>query len=210
VPAIIVAVVKKFSDDQAGNYVSQLAYYAFVSTFPLLLVFVTLTEIVLGSHPRVRQRLLDTALAEFPVVGPTLQQAVRTPSGSGVALVIGLVGAFWGGSGLAGTTQRVLNSLWLVPKRKWPGFPFNYLRSIALLLLLGFGVVLTALMAAFAGVGALFGLSGTAVHLLSILLTTVVTAGSSCSRSGSPSHRRSRRDSSWSAPCCPAWHGRPC
>jgi uncharacterized BrkB/YihY/UPF0761 family membrane protein len=177
VTAVAVAVVKKFGDDQAGNFVALLTYYAFLATFPLLLVLVTVTEIVLGSHPELRRQLLDTALSEFPVAGPTLQQSVRTPSGSGLALVVGLVGAFWGGSGLAGTMQTVLNSLWMVPKRQWPGFPWNYLRSIALLLLLGVGVVLTALMAAFAGAGHVLGLSGTGVHLLTIVLTTVVYCG---------------------------------
>jgi membrane protein len=177
VPALIFAVIKKFGDDQAGNYVSLLAYYAFVSTFPLLLVFVTLSEMVLGSHPEIRQQLLNSALAEFPVIGLTLQESVRAPSGSGFALAVGLVAAFWGGNGLAGTMQNVLNSLWMVPKRHRPGFPWNYLRSIALLLLLGFGVVLTALMTAFAAAGAVLGLSGTGVHLLSILLTTLVYCG---------------------------------
>jgi uncharacterized BrkB/YihY/UPF0761 family membrane protein len=177
VPALVVAVVKKFGDDQAGNYVALLTYYAFVSTFPLLLVLVTVTEIVLGGHPTLRQQLLDSALAEFPVIGPTLEQAVRAPTGSGFALVVGLVGSFWGGSRLARTAQNVLNSLWMVPKRQWPGFPLNYLRSAALLLLLGLGVVLTALMTAFAGGGELLGLSGTGIHLTSVLLTTIVYCG---------------------------------
>jgi membrane protein len=35
--AFAVAVVKKFSDDQAGNLVALLTYYAFVAIFPLLL-----------------------------------------------------------------------------------------------------------------------------------------------------------------------------
>jgi uncharacterized BrkB/YihY/UPF0761 family membrane protein len=38
-------------------------------------------------------------------------------------------------------------------------------------------VVLTALMATFAGVGALFGLSGTGVHVLTVALTTAVYCG---------------------------------
>src|SRR3954449_7882553 len=121
--AVVVAVVKKFGDDQAGSYVAQLTYYAFVSTFPLLLVLVTVTEIFLGNHPELRQQLLDSALSEFPIAGPTLQQSVRTPSGSGLAVVVGLVLAFWGGSGLAGTMQNVLNSLWLLPHRDGAAFP---------------------------------------------------------------------------------------
>jgi membrane protein len=177
VPAILVGVVKKYGDDAAGNSVALLTYYAFVATFPLLLVLVTVSEIVLRNHPDLQKQLLNSALSEFPVVGPTLQQSVKAPSGTGFALVVGIAGAFWGGSGLAGAVQSVLNQLWLVERRHWPGFPWNYLRSIALLLLLGLGVVLTALMAAFAGVGALFGLSGTGVHLLSVALTTLVYCG---------------------------------
>ena len=34
-------VAKKFGDDQAGKHAALLAYYGFVSLFPLLLVFVT-------------------------------------------------------------------------------------------------------------------------------------------------------------------------
>jgi uncharacterized BrkB/YihY/UPF0761 family membrane protein len=177
VPTILVAVIKKYGDDSAGNSVALLTYYAFLSTFPLLLVLVTVSEILLRDHPDLQKQLLNSALSEFPVVGPTLQQSVRTPTGTGLALVVGFAGAFWGGSRLASAVQTVLNGLWLVEKRHWPGFPWNYLRSIALLLLLGLGVVLTALMAAFAGVGALFGLSGTGVHLLSVLLTTIVYCG---------------------------------
>ena len=39
--AFPVAVWKKFGDDQAGNLAALIAYYGFVATFPLLLVFVT-------------------------------------------------------------------------------------------------------------------------------------------------------------------------
>src|SRR3954470_10986601 len=176
-PAILVAVVKKYNDDAAGNAVALLTYYAFVSTFPLLLVLVTVSEIVLDNHPELQKRLLDTALSEFPVVGPTLQQSVRTPTGTGFALVVGIALAVWGGNRLAGAVQQVLNGLWLVERRHWPGFAWNYLRSLALLLLLGLGVVLSALMATFAGAGALLGLSGTGVHLLTIVLTTGVYCG---------------------------------
>ena len=176
-PALILAVVKKFGDDQAGNHVALLTYYAFVSTFPLLLVFVTVSEILLRHHPGLQQQLLKSALVEFPVVGPTLRESVRVPGGSGIALAVGIIGSFVGGRGLAGAAQNVLNSIWVVPKLHRPGFPFNYVRSIALLLLLGVAAVLTALMATFAGVGHLFGLSGTGIHLLTVVLTTIVYCG---------------------------------
>ena len=53
---------------------------------------------VLEGDPGARQRVLDTALSQFPVVGDELQAGALT--GSGVALVIGLVGALLGGLGV--------------------------------------------------------------------------------------------------------------
>ena len=43
----IYGVVKKFGDDQAGYLAALIAYYAFFSLFPLLLVFVTILGFVL-------------------------------------------------------------------------------------------------------------------------------------------------------------------
>ena len=41
----------------------------FFSVFPLLLVFVTVLGIVLDGNPELRQDLLDSALAQIPVIG---------------------------------------------------------------------------------------------------------------------------------------------
>jgi membrane protein len=85
VPAILVAVIKKFSDDQGGYQVALLTHFAFLATFPLLLVFTTITETVLHNNPHLRQQLVDSALSGFPVVGTDLQSSLHTPSGSGFA-----------------------------------------------------------------------------------------------------------------------------
>jgi membrane protein len=44
-----VAVAKKYGDDQAGKHAALLAYYGFLSLFPLLLVFVTLLGYALAT-----------------------------------------------------------------------------------------------------------------------------------------------------------------
>src|ERR1700746_968432 len=67
------AVNKKFGDDQAGNLAALLAYYAFLSIFPLLLVFTTVMAYVLRGNPHLQQRILHSALVEFPVVGDQLK-----------------------------------------------------------------------------------------------------------------------------------------
>src|SRR6202043_358476 len=71
--AFPIAVYRKFSDDQAGSLAALVSYYAFVSTFPLLLVLVTVLGMVLSGSPRLQQDVLNSALSEFPVIGQQLR-----------------------------------------------------------------------------------------------------------------------------------------
>ena len=54
--SFIAAVVKKFIDDQAGQLAALIAYYGFVSLFPLLLVLVTILGFVLQGDPGEQRR----------------------------------------------------------------------------------------------------------------------------------------------------------
>src|SRR5437660_2438265 len=58
--AFPVAVWKKFGDDQAGNLALLVAWFAFVSIFPLMLVLVTVLDIVLKDNPDLQHQLLDS------------------------------------------------------------------------------------------------------------------------------------------------------
>src|SRR4051794_28235963 len=62
-----VAVAKKFGEDGAGNLAALIAYYGFLSIFPLLLALTTVLGSVLRSHPALQRRILDSALTQFPV-----------------------------------------------------------------------------------------------------------------------------------------------
>ena len=65
--AFPVAVWKKFGDDQAGNLAMLVAWFAFVSIFPLMLVLVTVLDIVLKNNPDLQHRLLNSALSQYPL-----------------------------------------------------------------------------------------------------------------------------------------------
>src|SRR5579863_8091300 len=84
--AIPVAVVRNVSDQGAGNAAVQIAYWAFFSLFPLLLVFVSILGFVLRGDPAARQSIVHSALTQFPIVG--VQPG--TLAGSGVGLGLGL------------------------------------------------------------------------------------------------------------------------
>jgi membrane protein len=148
--AFPVAVWKKFGDDQAGNLAALIAYYGFAALFPLLLVLVTVLDIVLRNDPALKDKVLDSAFGQFPVIGPQLQSSVHGLNETGPALVIGLVLTFLGARGVAGAAQNALNTVWGVPMFRRPGFPWNMLRDIALILAVGIGLLATTLLSGLA------------------------------------------------------------
>lgn len=141
--AFPLAVWRKFGDDQAGNLAALIAYYAFVSVFPLLLVLVTVLGFVLSGNEKLQQDVLNSALTEFPVIGTQLRDNIHSIGTSGGELSIGLVGTFLGARGVASAVQNAMNQVWAVPRRARPGFPFSWLRSFALIGVIGLGVLVT-------------------------------------------------------------------
>ncbi|HEV2240159.1 MAG TPA: YihY/virulence factor BrkB family protein [Streptosporangiaceae bacterium] len=168
-----VAAWKKFGDDQAGNLAALIAYYAFASIFPLLLVFVTVLDIVLSGNPELRNRLLDSALAGFPVIGDQLKHNVHALGGSGLALAVGLIFAFAGALGFAAAAQNALNSAWEVPFSRRPSFPWSLLRSIGLTLVVGIGQIVTVTLSGIAG-GTGHVISGAASHIAAVAVALVL------------------------------------
>lgn len=146
-----VAVWKKFGDDEAGNLAALVAYYAFASIFPLLLVLVTVLDLVLRNHPALRTTVVDSAFADFPVIGPQLKNNIGSLNETGLALAIGLAGTFLGARGVANAAQNALNVVWEVPKADRPGFPWGWLRSFGWIVVVGLGVIITTGLSGVAG-----------------------------------------------------------
>lgn len=167
-----IAVIKKFSDDSAGSLAALLSYYAFIAAFPLLIVLATILEIVLRNDPDLQQRVLDSALSEFPVIGDQLRSNIDTVQGSGLTLGIGLIIAFIGARGVAATFQRVCNKLWGVPYVDRPPFHLAALRTLTILVLLAVGALSGALVVTVVGAVSL----GRGARYASLALTLAITA----------------------------------
>jgi membrane protein len=145
----IAAVVKKFSDDQAGQLAALIAYYGFVSLFPLLLVLVTITGFVLQGDPAEQKTILDGALGQFPIVSDQLK--LHSLTGSSVALAIGVIGSLLAGMGITGATQTAFNRIWHVPFKDRPNFLVAHLRGLGMLAILGTMSVISTTAAGFVG-----------------------------------------------------------
>src|SRR5689334_22789601 len=108
---IPLAVVYKYFDDQ-GNYLAAiLTFYAFLAIFPLLLLAASVLGFVLQGYPDLRASVLDSALAQFPIIGDQLGQPEGL-QGSVWAIVIGALGALYGALGLGLALQNVQATAW--------------------------------------------------------------------------------------------------
>jgi YihY family inner membrane protein len=151
--AFPVAVVKKHGDDQAGYLAALMAYYGFFSLFPLLLVFVSVLGIVLANDPELQQRIIDSALAQFPIVGPTIAGDIEAITGNPVALTVGILTTLWAGLGVVRATQNAMNQIWDVPRKDWPNFFVANLRSLIMLIVLGSLILISTFLSGLATTG---------------------------------------------------------
>jgi YihY family inner membrane protein len=147
--AFIWAVQKKYGDDRGGNLAGLVAYYGFLSLFPLLLVFTTVASWILAHHPAEQKTLINSTLGQFPVVGQSL--AGHQLHGSVLALIVGLLGLLWGAQGISNTLQFAMFEVWNVPGRSRPGFLPRLARSGILFAFLGLGLVATTFIASLGG-----------------------------------------------------------
>jgi YihY family inner membrane protein len=163
------AVVKKFGDDEAGKQAALIAYYAFFSLFPLMLVMVTVLGFVLGNNSHLQDEVVHSVISRFPVVGGDLK--FHSLKGSGVGLAIGVVGALWAGMGVVQAGQSAMDAIWHVPRKKRPNFLKSRLRAVILLLVLGTGVIGSVLLTGLATGGTGHSM---VTKVLALVISTVV------------------------------------
>lgn len=168
-----IGVLYKFFDDRGPYLAALITYYAFVSLFPLLLLFFSIGGFVLQGNSEVRRDIDQTVRDKLPGIGPHLR--VETFHGSGVALVIGILGTLYGAIGAMQAAQASFNQIYAVPRNEQPN-PFkSRIRSLGLLGLLGSGILLsTGIAAVLATANGVSRHLGPAVYVGGYLLNYVV------------------------------------
>src|SRR5579884_841873 len=140
------AVVYKFFDDRGPYLAALITYYAFVSLFPLLLLFFSVAGFFLQGNPELRHDVEQTVLKRLPGLGPQLH--IESFHGSGVALTIGIIGTLYGALGAMQAAQASFNQIYAVPRNEQPNPLKSRVRSLGLVALLGSGVLLSTGIAA--------------------------------------------------------------
>ncbi|MGZ4502384.1 MAG: YihY/virulence factor BrkB family protein [Nocardioidaceae bacterium] len=173
-PGVVLGVVYKFFDDQ-GNYLAAIVtYYSFMAIFPLLLIASSVLGFVLEGSPGLRKELLDSALSQFPIIGKELGRPGGV-QGSATAVVIGLLTALYGATGLGQAGQNLTYAVWSVPRNSRPNPFLTRLRSLGMLALAGLLLLLLALLTAVAGNEGMFGSVGALTQVVLALFTVTLT-----------------------------------
>ena len=136
------AVFKKYADDEGSRLAALLAYYFFLSIFPLAIGGYAVLRTIADNNPDLVNQLVEQ------VVPPEYQDQIISsydtlPSG-GAAFWVALIGLLLAGTGGAFAIYAMVNQVFCVPYRFRYGFGPRYIRVLLMLLVLGVGVILIA------------------------------------------------------------------
>jgi YihY family inner membrane protein len=146
--AFVFGVVKKYGDDNGGVLASNLAYSAFVSLFPLLLVLVTILGLAAAVDAAFKTEVLHAVAGQVPLIGNQLTGNVHQLKRSSIiGLIVGFVGLVWGSAGLAQAGLFTMEQVWNLPGPARPGYVQRLGRAGLFLALLGGGVIVTTALA---------------------------------------------------------------
>lgn len=171
------SVIYKFFDDQGVYLAVIITYYAFLSIVPLLLLATSILGFLLFDDPSLRARVINSAVANFPVVGDQLgrPEGLR---GSVRAVVLGGAFALYGSMGLGTAVQNALHTAWAIPRNSRPDPIRLRLHSLGLLATGGLSfVVLLAVSTAAQVAGSQYAWLGGATTYVVHAVTFVVMTG---------------------------------
>lgn len=171
------AVVYKFFDDQGGYLAAVLSYYALVAIFPLLLIASSVLGFVLQGQPELQQTILNSALAQFPIVGEQLGRPEGL-EGSTSAVVVGSLAALFGIVGLGQAAHNAVNVVWAIPRNSRLNPFISRLRSLVWMVAAGLSLVLVAVLVSVGSNLQVFGTNlGDELRWLAVLAATAINAG---------------------------------
>lgn len=150
--SVPIAVVKKYHDDEGGYQAALITYYGFLSLFPLLIVATSVVETVARKNDELRQQLLNAIANYLPTVtvSDSFASNIHASTKTGFAFVIGIIIAIYGARGIANVARHTIHIVWSVPRHKRVNNIITTLRSLAIIITAGAGLVLAAVLSGYA------------------------------------------------------------
>lgn len=160
----------------SGRNASLLAFFTFLSIFPLMLAATMILGIVLEGDPDLRDRIIESAADEIPVIGADIKENPDALNGSMWVIIAGLLGAIWSSTKAFVGLQGALDDTWEVHIDNRAGMPVQRGRAIIGLMILGTAQVGVLAITAIVNAAGLPGISQLLVAIATVLLNILVLA----------------------------------
>ncbi|MBI2908611.1 MAG: YihY/virulence factor BrkB family protein [Chloroflexi bacterium] len=149
---LAVRTLQAYANHNGSDSAATVAYYSFLSMFPLILGIAALFSLFLPSED-VQRELFDFLQRVSPGSAGFLERNIsRIMSMRGATGALGIIVLFWSGSAMFGAASRAINRAWGIPHDR--PFFLSKLRDLAMAL--GVGAVL-ALSLVLTGLSTVFG-----------------------------------------------------
>jgi YihY family inner membrane protein len=167
------AVTRRFSADDGNNLAAAIAYYGFLSLFPLLLLALSFIGFVFAGDIQGQSEWADRLSQGIPGLGQIIGQNVRAVvEARGAVGLIALAGLAWTGAGIVTAAGTALNRIFRVKAYEsffqQTAWRFGTLATLGLLGLLSLAI--TGSVAAIPAAGFLTVLLGVAAVLVGLAL----------------------------------------
>lgn len=156
--SLIKETFKEWQKDKAPTLAAALAFYTVFSLAPLLIIVIAIAGLVFGQEAAQGQLVGQLQSLVGKDGAETIQQLVANasnPQSGIVATLIGVATLLWGATNVFTNLKEALNMIWNVeppPGRGWMGFLQDRVLSFAMILSIGFlllvSLVISAVLAA--------------------------------------------------------------
>lgn len=151
--ALVVAVIKRYSEDRAGRQAALITFYGFLSVFPLLLLLVTFATALFGEST-LHKDIVNSVLGQFPIIGDRLAENIKAIAvGNSLAVTAAVLGLLWGSFGITNSLQSASAIVWRRARSEDPSLWARLGKGLVLLGVLGAVAVLSTVVAGVAANG---------------------------------------------------------
>jgi membrane protein len=141
---LAVMVIEGWMRHRSGASAALIAYYGFVSVFPLLAVMVTVLGWVLQGNEQLQADIVDSALVNLPIIGQQIALDPSAITGNAVVFVVGLATALWAGTRAFAQAQQAMDDIWDVPRDTRPNIAARRGRSLLAVVVVGASQIMSA------------------------------------------------------------------
>lgn len=166
----MMTVIDKGGRDGVGRLSAVVTYFAFFSIFPLLLLLVSVTAMVVDENRR--ERITELALSNFPMLGDRL--ALTKLEGRSLTVIAAGLAALWSGTHAFDALEHAIHAVSHAALERPLGFLKRRLRALALLGVLGTGLVVTSVLGSVVAAANLPGIGRPLGYLVTAVANVVL------------------------------------